>query len=86
VDKGFRLTESDLEFRETPSHGESIARRDLLDRIWSEGLDGSSSGRGSDERVTAFSLTLTAGLSGYDSAESNLNQHLDNFAAYWNRR
>lgn len=58
-----------------------------LDRIW-EDLQHSETPciYPQDERLKAFSLTLTAGLTNYECAEDGLGQHEANFAAYWGLR
>jgi hypothetical protein len=58
-----------------------------LDAIWVTIQDaGTACAYTQEDRLTAFSLTLCAGLYTYNSAEDNLPQHCDNFAAYWKLR
>ena len=88
VSKAYQFSASDLEtpVKLKPSqpvvpHGEA------LDHIWRNVQDaGTTSAYPWEERLSAFSLTLCAGLSTYDFAEENLVQHRDNFAAYWRLR
>jgi hypothetical protein len=85
VSKAYQFSASDLE---TPAEVKSsqlvVPQGGTLDHVWRNVQDaGTTSAYPWEERLSAFSLTLCAGLSTYNSAEENLGQHRDNFAAYW---
>jgi hypothetical protein len=85
VSKAYQFSAPDLE---TPAELKSsqlvVPQGGTLDHVWRNVQDaGTTSAYPWEERLSAFSLTLCAGLSTYDSAEENLAQHRDNFAAYW---
>lgn len=84
VSKRFKFTASDLAEPKKPTDEESVVLsegvfRELGRHAW----DKRSISPYKSEYLTALSLALTAGLSGYESAETKLPQHHDNFAAYW---
>ena len=88
VSKAYQFSASDLE---NPAKFKSSQpadfQRGTLDHIWTDVQDaGTTSAYPWEDRLGAFSLTLCAGLSTYDSAEENPTQHRDNFAAYWRLR
>ena len=59
----------------------------MLDQIWADVQDGATACAYAErERLDAFSLTLRAGLSAYQSAEEDLDRHGSDFAAYWGLR
>jgi hypothetical protein len=80
VDRVYPLQEYGMEYTR-PENG-------TLDRIWDEVVIGSSYNAtypSKEDRIDAFSLSLTAGLSGYDPAEMSpdrLERHRANFVAY----
>jgi hypothetical protein len=56
----------------------------VIHRIWDDIHDPQTPCAYTEEEKTdAFSLTLCAGLSTYNSAEDNIEQHRADFAAFW---
>ena len=88
VSQVYQFSASDLEDPANLTSSDPATRqKGTLDQIWTDTQDaGLSCPYTPQERVTAFSLTLCAGLSTYTAAEEDLSQHRDNFAAYWRRR
>ncbi|KIW30604.1 uncharacterized protein PV07_06337 [Cladophialophora immunda] len=84
-----QFTERDLEdlgrlSKESPA----VDHQDgLLDHIMAEALaEASGQAYDADDKITALSLTLCAGLSRYRCAEDDLDQHCKDFAAYYKVR
>ncbi|KAH8783432.1 heterokaryon incompatibility protein-domain-containing protein [Diaporthe sp. PMI_573] len=77
VARAYPFSDQDVEFpRQTGT----------LDVIWDDVVQNNSATQYSGaEKVDSFSLTLVAGLSGYDEAETPkaLPRHRSNFSAYW---
>jgi hypothetical protein len=88
VSEAYQFSASDLENpAKFKSSQPADPQRGTLDRIWTDVQDaGTASVYPWEDRLSAFSLTLCAGLSTYASAEENIAQHHDNFAAYWRLR
>jgi hypothetical protein len=85
VRTGYEFLPSDFE---SPiiadTNKEALGARKTLDLIWKEVQDAEGPHfYGKEDRVTAFSLTLCAGLSTYRPADLNFAQHQREFAAYW---
>ena len=80
VSKAYQFSTSDLENpAKFKSSQPAVPQRGTLDHIWTDIQDvGTTSAYPGEDRLSAFSLTLCAGLSTYDSAEENLAQHRDN--------
>jgi hypothetical protein len=85
VSKAYQFSASDLKIPAEPKSSRPVVPQGgTLDHVWRNVQDaGITSAYPWKERLSAFSLTLCAGLSTYDSAEENLAQHRENFAAYW---
>jgi hypothetical protein len=65
----------------------TIPGRKALYDVWETVWDNrATSAYGEHNFWNAFSLTFTAGLSGYDCAEDTLSQHQAHFGAFWNLR
>jgi hypothetical protein len=84
VSKRFKFTASDLAEPRKPTNEESVVLSENVFReLYRHAWDNRSISVYKSEYLTALSLTLTAGLTGYESAEIKPPQHQDNFAAYW---
>ncbi|KAH8597552.1 heterokaryon incompatibility protein-domain-containing protein [Bisporella sp. PMI_857] len=87
VYKTFKFTAFDLAEPENPTDkGSKDSSEGIFREIWGYAWGNRSISAYKSDYLTAFSLTLTAALSGYESAEDNLSQHQDNFIAYWHHQ
>ncbi|KAI9774468.1 MAG: hypothetical protein M1839_001701 [Geoglossum umbratile] len=86
VTKTYQFSALDLEDPDTTKSDQpETSQKGTLSHIWADTQDNQSTcAYSEEERLSAFSLTLCAGLSTYKSAEDNLEQHNNDFAAYWN--
>lgn len=88
VKRALPFSEADLEdMRNVTTDGvpvEADSQNSLLCRIMTEAL-AAENGQAYDpnDKLTALSLTLCAGLSRYRCAEDDINDHRKNFAAYY---
>lgn len=80
----YRFTNADMasptEFASKKSSPESYG---VLKDVWAAVRDEKASAYPNDQIIEVFSLTLCAGLSSYQSAEDNIEQHRQDRAAYF---
>lgn len=88
VSQVYLFTDSDLEDMAAPKPRQSETPREAtFDQIWTDIWNpGNACAYAEENRLISLSLTLCAGMYTYDAAEDNLDQHRDNFAAYWKLR
>jgi hypothetical protein len=87
ITSSFKFTTSDMAEPGKTTDEELVdASGGIFGEIWGQIQENKSASAYQSNYLTAFCFTLIAGCSGYDSAEANLHQHQENFAAYINYR
>jgi hypothetical protein len=78
----FKFSKMDLKYYPIPERVNIQTEDDILRNLWKRAKESSESSQYGSDYVTAFSLTLTAGLTGIEAAEENLRQHQTHFSAF----